>query len=298
MIISVSRRSDIPAFYSDWFLNRLNEDFVLVRNPMNPNLVSRINLDEEFVDCLVFWTKNPAPLLEKLDRLKNYHYYFLFTITSYGRDLEINLPPKEKVVDTFIKLSKKIGKEKVIWRYDPILLTDKIDFNYHYKYFAYLAGKLESYTDRCIISFLDMYNKCKRNLAGFNIRLPDNSEMREIAGNLYTIAGKYNIAVQTCAEAIDLSDSGIQPGKCIDDRLVNEITGKNLEIPKDKYQRKTCCCVESVDIGAYNTCSHLCLYCYANANREAVKQNAARHNSQSPLLFGKLTDRDKIVVRV
>jgi hypothetical protein len=142
-----------------------------------------------------------------------------------------------------------------------------------------------------------MYNKCKRNLAGFNIILPGESEMREIAGNLNSIAEKHHIAMETCAEAIDLSGVGIRPGKCVDDRLIKRITGKNFEIPRDKHQRKTCRCVESVDIGAYNTCLHHCLYCYANSNREAVIRSAARHDPQSPLLFGHPTAGDKIMER-
>lgn len=257
----------------------------MVGNPMNPNIVRQVNLEPRLVDCIVFWSKNPAPLLERLDRLKPYHYYFLFTITSYGADLEKNLPPKDMIIETFQKLSKRIGKERVIWRYDPILLTAKIDCDYHYKYFDYIASKLESFTERCIISFLDMYDKCKRNLAGFAVRMPGRQEMMEIAGKLNSIAQKRHIELQTCAESSDFLSVGIMPGKCIDDRLIAKITGENIEIPKDKYQRKTCCCVESVDIGAYDTCRHNCLYCYANSNREAVERNAAQHNRQSPFLL-------------
>lgn len=268
-----------------------------MRNPMNPRSVSRVTLSPASIDCIVFWTKNPAAMLDKLDRLHPYPYYFLFTITPYEKDLEKNLPPKEEVIDTFITLSKKIGKEKVIWRYDPILLTAGIDCDYHYRKFAYLARRLASHTERCIISFLDMYNKCKRNLAGFNIVLPNDSEMRDIAGNLNTIARKHHILMETCAEAIDLTGVGVGAGTCIDENLIARITGKSRDIPKDKYQRKTCRCVESVDIGAYNTCLHHCLYCYANSNREAVLQNAARHDSRSPLLFGQVGEDDKIVER-
>jgi hypothetical protein len=297
MIVSASRRTDIPAFYGDWLLDRLSEGYVSVRNPMNPKVVSRIELSSDSIDCIVFWTKNPAALMEKLDRLNHYPYYFLFTITSYGKYLEKNLPLKEKIIDTFIKLSQKIGKEKVVWRYDPILLTGDIDRYYHYRYFAYLAGRLESYTERCIISFLDMYDKCKRNLAGFNITLPNHNEMADIAGNLSVIAGQHNIVVETCAETIDLTGVGVKPGKCIDEDLIARITGKSLAVPRDKHQRKTCRCVESVDIGAYNSCLHHCLYCYANSNREAVMQNAAQHDSRSSLLYGQISAGDKVVER-
>ncbi len=297
MIISASRRTDIPAFYSDWFVKRLEEGYVLVRNPMNPNLVSKVNLGPNLVDCFVFWTKDPQAMMGKLERLQDYHYYFLFTITSYGKDLERNLAAKEKIIETFIGLSREIGRQRVIWRYDPILLTDRVDSRYHYQYFEYLANKLASHTGRCIISFLNMYSKCKRNLAGFKIRLPGNSEAIEIAGNLNSIARKYDMVMEACAEDIDFSGVGIKPGKCIDDSLINQITGKHLEIPKDKYQRTTCGCVESVDIGAYNTCAHHCLYCYANANQEIVNENRCRHRVASPLLVGDLTDQDKVVAR-
>ncbi len=259
----------------------------MVRNPMNPNMIRRVSLEPEYVDCIVFWSKNPAPLLEKLDRLKLYHYYFLFTITCCGHDLEKNLPAKDTIIETFKELSKKIGSARVIWRYDPILLTDKIDCRYHYKYFDYIAAQLESFTGRCIISFLDMYDKCKRNLAGFAVRLPDRREMLEIAGKLNSIAQKRHIELQTCAESHDFSAAGVLPGKCIDDRLIAKITGRNIDIPGDKYQRKTCRCVESVDIGAYDTCRHNCLYCYANSNRKAVERNAALHNPHSPFLLSR-----------
>jgi hypothetical protein len=288
MIISASRRTDIPAFYSQWFLNRLKEGFVLVRNPMNPQLVSKILLRPELIDCIVFWTKNPRNLMTKLDRLKDYHYYFLFTINSYGRDLERHLPPRDHVIDTFIELSRKIGKEKIVWRYDPILISAKIDEDFHFRNFDYIAGRLQSYTERCIISFIDMYRKCQRNLKGFSVRELNEEEMSRVARMLLPTAKRYGIEMVTCAEAVDFSGIGIRPGKCIDDERIARITGYELDVKKDKHQRKTCCCVESIDIGAYDTCPHSCLYCYANSSPENVKQNTALHNPESPLLLGEL----------
>jgi hypothetical protein len=297
MIISASRRTDIPAFYSQWLFNRLNQGFVMVRNPMNPQLVSKISLNPQLIDCIVFWTKNPGNMMNQLDQLKGYHYYFLFTITSYGPGLEKQVPPKDEVIETFIELSRKIGKERVTWRYDPILITDIIDEEYHYQHFDRIAGKLHNYTERCIISFLDMYKKCERNLKGFNIKELDPGEMVRLAGRLNQVAESYNIEMVTCAEEIDLSAPGINHGKCIDDRLISRITGDQLDVKKDKHQRKTCCCVESIDIGAYNTCSHICLYCYANSDARIVQKNMARHHWESPLLLGKLSPGDKIVER-
>ena len=150
MIISASRRTDIPTFYSRWFFNRLDAGFVLVRNPMNPNMVSKINLSPDLIDCIVFWTKNPAPMMKNLERLTPYSYYFLFTITPYDRDLELNIPNKDKIIDVFIKLSETIGKKRVIWRYDPIVVSETLDEEYHYKRFDYIANRLKSHTEKCI----------------------------------------------------------------------------------------------------------------------------------------------------
>lgn len=296
MIISASRRTDIPAFYSKWFLNRLKEGFVMVRNPMNPQLVSKILLRPELIDCIVFWTKNPRNMMKRLDQVKNYHYYFLFTITSYGHDLERHLPPKDEVIDTFIELSRKIGKERVVWRYDPILISAKIDEDFHYRNFSYIARRLQSYTERCIISFIDMYKKCERNLKGFSVRELNEEEMFRLASMLFPVAENYGMEMVTCAEKIDLSGIGILPGKCIDDELVSRICGYPLETKKDKHQRETCRCVESIDIGAYDTCPHICLYCYANSNPGNVKQNAALHNPESPLLLGGLPTNGSIKI--
>jgi hypothetical protein len=251
---------------------------------MNPQLVSKISLNPQLIDCIVFWTKNPENMMKHLDQLKDYHYYFLFTITSYGPELEKYLPTKDEVIETFIQLSRKIGKEKVIWRYDPVLITDTIDEEYHYHHFEYIAGKLHSYTERCIISFLDMYKKCERNLKGFNIKELDPEEMARLAGRLNQVAQRCNIEMATCAEEVDLSPQSISHGKCIDEQLISRITGSNLEVKKDKHQRKTCRCVESIDIGAYNTCCHMCLYCYANSDARVVQKNMTRHHYESPLL--------------
>jgi hypothetical protein len=297
MIISASRRTDIPAFYSQWFFNRLAQGFVLVRNPMNPHQVSKISLDPRLIDGIVFWTKNPREMMRHLDRLKNLPYYFLFTITSYGSELERHLPPKDEVINTFVRLSRRIGKERVIWRYDPIILTDEIDEEYHYRHFEAIAGKLGHYTEKCIISFLDLYKKCERNLEGFNIVQLEAEALVRLAGRLKQAASRHHIEMVTCAEEISLAAVGIDHGKCIDDELIHRISGFRLEVGKDKHQRKTCRCVESIDIGTYNTCPHICLYCYANFDARVVRRNVARHDPDSPLLLGKLSPQDRVVER-
>ena len=261
MILSVSRRTDIPAFYSNWFFNRIKQGFLLVRNPMNAHQVSRVVLNPEVIDCIVFWTKNPRPMLRRLEELKEYKYYFQFTLNSYDKSLEPNVPRKKYLINTFKELSEKIGKEKVIWRYDPIILTDIFTKEYHYKWFEYLAKELCNYTNKCVISFLDLYKKTERNLKGIKVIPLNKIDMEEIAAKISSIASKYNLIIETCSEKIELDKFGINHGKCIDDRLICKILGCNFNIDKDPNQRQICGCVKSIDIGAYNTCKHECLYC-------------------------------------
>jgi hypothetical protein len=294
MIISCSRRTDIPAFYSDWFFNRIREGYVLVRNPLNAHQVRRISLTHSDVDCIVFWTKDPAPMLDRLHFLQEYNYYFQFTLTPYGKDIEPHLPPKAEIVDTFIRLSDKIGKKRIIWRYDPILFSRNVNMEYHVEYLTKLAKCLSRHTEKCIISFIDMYRHLQNGMAHLSVRAPDKSEMRTLAEQLVQVAGTYGMKVETCAEKIDLSDLGIEHGKCIDDRLISDLTGRKLNIGKDKYQRELCGCIASVDIGEYNTCRHGCRYCYANVNRKKIEKNQSLHNDQTSLLIGSIDDQQKI----
>ena len=297
MILSVSRRTDIPAFYSDWFFNRIKEEFVLVKNPFNSKQVSKVELSPKVIDCIVFWTKNPKKMMRRLDEIKEYNYYFQFTLNSYDKTLETNVPEKKYLINTFIELSKRIGKDRVIWRYDPIILTDKFTKDYHYKWFEYLAKRLCPYTNKCVISFLDLYRKTERNLKEINILPIDKDGMFELAEKFSKIASKYNVTIETCSEEIDLSKFNINHGKCIDDRLISKIVGEKLSIDKDPNQREVCGCVKSIDIGAYNTCKHGCLYCYANFNRDTAEKNLLKHNKKSPMLIGELCGDEKITDR-
>ncbi len=297
MIISASRRTDIPAFYSEWFYNRVKDGFVYVRNPINKNLISKVSLLPEHVDCFVFWTKNPKPFIERLSELSKYKYYFQFTLNSYSKDLEPNVPKKEDIIETFIKLSQKIGKEKVIWRYDPILLSDKYTIDYHIKYFRTVAEKISPYTEKCVISFIDLYKKSERNLKGTTVREITENEIKILSSELKKITNEFNLSLETCAENIELSTLGIGHNRCIDNVLIERILNKKIKASKDKNQRNECGCIESIDIGAYNTCKHGCLYCYANYNPQMVTDNCNKHSSISPLLFGEIGEKDKIVVR-
>ncbi len=279
MIISASRRSDIPAFYGEWFMNRLRAGEVLVRNPMQQKQVSRIGLSPETVDGIVFWTKNPAPILPYLQEIDamGYRYYFLFTLTPYGNDLEPGLPEKSMVIETFRQLSGMIGPERTVWRYDPVILTPELTPEWHLKAFGRLAQKLSGYTERCILSFLDEYRKVKNRMRQIPCVNPDRAVMKMLAEQLSRTAAGHGIRLFTCSEDIDLSGSGIGHSRCIDRELVERIGGKPLRnMRKDHGQRKECGCMESRDIGVYDTCVHGCLYCYAvSAHQAAIR---ARHS--------------------
>lgn len=298
MILSASRRTDIPSYYSEWFYNRIKEGFVYVRNPMNPHQVSEIGLSPDVVDCIVFWTKNPLPMIERLDELKAYSYYFQFTLTGYGNDVEANLPDKKMaMIPAFQKLSEKIGKERVIWRYDPIFFSDQYTAEYHLETFREFAGALNGYTDKCVISFLDIYAKIRKNMEGLSYYELEESELKSFAKEISRIAEQNHICVGSCAEKIDLEDCGIVHNCCIDKELIEKLIGCELKAGKDKNQREECGCVESIDIGTYDTCRNGCAYCYANSGTKNVEMNAAKYDSVSPLLCGQVGPEDKITPR-
>ena len=298
MIISASRRTDIPTYYSDWFFNRIKEGFVYVRNPMNIHQISKISLSPAVVDGIVFWTKNPIPMMNRLDELENYMYYFQFTVTAYGNDVETNIPSKNDVIiPSFKKLSEKLGSNRVIWRYDPIMLTRKYTIEYHIKYFEKIAERLSGYTQKCIISFVDLYRNTQSHTKDLGIIPFKENDMIELAKKLSSIAKKYNIELETCSEKIDLEQFGISHGHCIDRILFEKLLNCKMNISKDKNQREECGCMASIDIGAYNTCKNGCKYCYANYSDKGVQNNFAAHNPLSPLLFGEINDDDKIIER-
>ncbi|GMO70552.1 MAG: DUF1848 domain-containing protein [Treponemataceae bacterium] len=298
MIISASRRTDIPSYYSEWFFNRLQEKFVLVRNPMNIHQVSEISLVPEVVDCIVFWSKNPRPMLDKLHLLTNYPFYFQFTLNPYTTDIETGLPRKREIIETFKALSGKIGAHRVIWRYDPILLNEMYTIDYHVENFGKIARALNGYTEKVTISFIDFYSKITRNIETLHIAQMNNDDKRSITRQLSGIAYENGFFMDTCAEDIDLSEYDIEHARCIDDRLIERIIGCKLKIEKDKTQRLICGCVASVDIGAYNSCSNGCLYCYANYSHDAVAKNRLNHNPLSPLLLSERAPSDVYKKRV
>ncbi|MBP3543190.1 MAG: DUF1848 domain-containing protein [Lachnospiraceae bacterium] len=298
MILSVSRRTDIPNYYSEWFYNRIKEGFVYVRNPMNPYQVSRIELSPEIVDCIVFWTKNPEPMMERLDELVPYPYYFQFTLTGYGTDIEQNVPHKrEKMIPIFKRLSEKIGSRRIVWRYDPILFTPIYTQEYHLKAFDEIAGALNGYTEKVVISFVDSYAKIRKSMDALGVYDINEAERTAFAKRLSEIAAENGMDIASCAEEIDLEACGIRHNSCIDKNLIEDIIGCKLNVMKDKNQRQICGCVESVDIGTYNTCRNRCCYCYANYSMESVRKNSESYDAASPILCGTISEADRITER-
>jgi Domain of unknown function (DUF1848). len=296
MIISASRRSDIPAFYLDWFLGRLREGYVLSRNPMNPRQVSRINLEADAVDCIVFWSKNPAPLLERLEAFAPIPYYVQFTINPYGPELEGNLPDKETLVGTFRRLADALGPERVVWRYSPVIIHEKYGEAFHLDFFARLAEKLRGFTMKCNLGFLDIYAKIKKNMARLGIVDTPEEVKTRMAAEMSRIAAGEGMALGACGN-IDLDAANIPPARCIDAALIERLIGRPLRAKKDPGQRNDCYCTLSADVGSYNTCPHECRYCYANYSPDTARKRLARHDTASPMLCDALRPDDVVTDR-
>jgi len=287
MILSASRRTDIPAYYSDWFLNRISEGFVSVRNPRNFNQVRHIELTPDTVDGIVFWTKNPAPMINRLGELQDYMYYFQFTITPYGKDVEPNVPQKTTdILSSFKRLSEIVGADRIIWRYDPILFNAKYTADYHIQAFEKIAHALHNYTRKVTISFIDTgYKAVKNNISKLNLTEFSAAMKTTFAAALASMAHSYGLSIDACAQEIDLQKYGISRANCIDSQLFEKLFGRILDIQKDKNQRAGCGCASSIDIGMYNTCMNGCIYCYANYIQKAVIGNYKKHNPQSSYLI-------------
>ena len=283
MIISASRRTDIPALYPQWFLNRLKAGEVLVPNPYNRKKVSRISLSPDTVDCIAFWTKNPEPILPFLKEIDEmgYQYYFQMTITDYDSDMETELPSIAESMATFLLVSEMLGKERMDWRFDPIILNEKYTVPYHLEKFEMMCEWMHKATTRCIIRFVDT-NKDSPFLE------LEQEDMIELAEGLSKIARNYQLPIYTCSEKIDLSRYGIQHGACIDKEKIHKLIGYKVDLKKDPGQRRECGCAESIDIGMYDTCIHGCKYCYATGSLESAKKKYGQHDPGSLLLTGNL----------
>ncbi len=273
MIISASRRTDIPALYAPWFMERIRAGYCLVPNPYNRKQVSRVSLAPDDVEVIVFWTRDPRPLLPHLPELdeRGYRYYFQFTLTGYPARLEPGLPQPERLLDAFLSLSRQVGPDRVLWRYDPILLCDLTDAAFHLQHFRQLSAALSGATRRVTISLFDPYPQALRRLRQAGVELAQaegiDAALADLLRALAATAGERGMEIVSCAEPHDLSPYGIRPGKCIDDAYIARVFGLAVTSAKDRYQRPACGCVASKDIGMYGTCTHGCLYCYANAGR-------------------------------
>lgn len=294
MIVSVSRRTDVPALYGQWFVNRLKEGFVYQVNPFNRKQVHRIPLSKDAVDAFVFWTKNPAPFMKHLPHLKGIPFYFHFTLTPYDETVEPAFKDKTKLLESFRHLSESIGKERVIWRYDPVIVSERFKEAWHETHFRAFASALEGYTERVVVSFVDFYKKARRPLEAIGAFDPDKARKKAIIRKLHSIAKEKGMTLELCSEALDMKDDGVHPTRCVDPHLIERIGGTVLNIPKDPNQRKECGCVVSKDIGAYDTCTLGCKYCYAVRSGEKSRQNRMNHDPDSPLLNGHLKGDETI----
>jgi DNA repair photolyase len=306
VIVSASRSTDIPAFYAEWLIKSLERGYVKWKNPFNgvPQYISFAA-----TRVIVFWSKNPQPLLQYLPEIdaRRINYYVQFTLNDYTAEgLEPNVPPLSQRVATFKALSEQLGKQRVIWRFDPLILTDTLTVERLTDRIASVAALIRPYTERLVISFADIqvYKKVRNNLAREHVNYREFTPelMLEVAQRLQVMNRDWGLKIATCAEDIDLEPYGIEHNRCIDDRLMIEVFGQDRKLMeflgcetdlfaepsrpylKDKGQRKACGCIVSKDIGMYDTCHHLCAYCYANTSRKAVEHNLRRHNPASDAL--------------
>lgn len=295
MIISASRRTDIPAFYTPWFIRRVRAGYCTVPNPFNRNQVSYVSLKPEDVDVIVFWTRNPAPLIPYLDELdaRGLRYYFQYTVLDNPRALDPKSPPLPAALKTFRRLAERIGPQKVIWRYDPIVFTPHTEAEFHRDAFARIAAALRGFTQRVVISVMDRYPKAEKRLAtleahGFplNEALTQTPAFEALMRDLVAIATENGMEIVSCAEDLDLTPYGVRPGKCVDDDYIRRVFGLEVTHKKDPHQREACGCVVSKDIGAYDTCLFGCQYCYATRSFDRARQQHAAHNPESPSLIG------------
>ena len=293
MIISASRRTDIPAFYAEWFLNRIREGYCTVPNPFNRHQVSVVSLKPEDVDVIVFWTRNPRPLLPYLGELdtRGFHYYFQYTLMNNPALIDQKSPALAISLAILKELSNMVGPEKVIWRYDPIVLSNITDLEFHRQNYRLIAQALKGCTRRSVISIVDVYKKAGKRIDemskhGIELKTPDMEMIADIIPSLCAIAHANGMEVHSCAEDIDLQPYGVRPGKCVDDEYIRKVFDIDVVHKKDPAQREACGCVISRDIGMYDSCLFGCQYCYATSSFALAKANFEKHDPRSPSLIG------------
>ncbi len=294
MTVSASRRTDIPALYGEWFMRRIRAGFALARNPFRPSAIRRVDLDPEGVESIVFWTKDPSLFLPRLGELgeRGFRFWFQYTLTPYGPALEPGLPEVERRIGTFLELSSRIGAVRTVWRYDPVLLSDRFDQAFHEDAFGRISSALAGAADTCVLSFLDPYRRLRARLSRAGVRVPDPGGILSLAATFARSAAVAGMRLATCCESADLSAFGVLPGACIDPGRTALVSGRApagapTGAPgRDRGQRPGCMCSPSVDIGAYDTCTHGCVYCYATGSTAGAAANRSRHDPDSPLLVG------------
>jgi hypothetical protein len=294
MIINTGARTDTAQWYAPWLQRRFQEGFALVRNPLFPHKVTRYELDPAVVDCVVFCSKNYAPLLPALPGIcARFRTHFHYTITAYGRDIEPLVPSIDDSVQTLMDLERLVGAQRICWRYDPVLLTERYTVARHLDTFDYLCGRLAGHVDRCIFSFVEMYQKLERNFPELR---PISQEDRDaLARGLGSIAAQHGIPIQTCGNNGDWSRYGIGASACMTLQMLGDANGVTFRKLKHKGQRKGCGCFQARDIGAYDSCPNGCRYCYANRDPERALQNwREAHDPESPLLLGHLEPGDEV----
>lgn len=290
MILNVSGRTDIVAFYSQWFMNRYNEGYIDVRNPFYQKMVSRINFND--VDLILFCTKNPKPILKYLDKIKK-PILFHVTLTPYKKDIEPNVMDKKELIEAIKELSKIIGIDNLTIRYDPVFISDKYNINYHIKAFDKMCRLLDGYVNKILISFPDEYKNVKKNYSELKYRKLEEQDYKAIGENFSRSAKIHGMIVHTCSEDRNLIEYGFIKGECLSHELAYKLTGKTYKNWSAR-KNKNCHCVEMVDIGVYNSCKHFCKYCYANYDETLVEANYQKHNPNSSLLVGDL-EKDDII---
>lgn len=286
MLLNTGNRTDIPAYFSEWFFNRLKAGYVCARSPYNPNRITKFRLSPDVMDCIVFCTKNPAPMLPRLNELRGFRQFWFVTITPYGAEIEPNVPPKTEVLESFRQLANRVGAAKTAWRYDPVFINKRYTLAYHLETFARMAKQLSGHTTQCIISFIDLYEKTKRNFPQARTVTPQ--ERLKFGKEVVRICGQYGMELKTCCEGTELAAIGADCQGCLTQNVLERALGLRLALPKKQPARDGCTCLLENDIGAYNTCPHGCIYCYANYDRKTVIANLKLHNPLSPLLIGEI----------
>lgn len=293
MILNTGGRTDTVQYYSQWLLNRFKAGFVYSRNPLYPDKITRYDLAPDKVDCVVFCSKNYGPILGRLPEITDrYNTYFFYTITAYGKDIEPGVPAIDESIETLLKLEKIVGKHRIAWRYDPVLLTEKYTVNRHLKTFDRMADRLAEHIDRCIFSFVEIYKKVAMNMP--ELKPLTGGEKLALAKGLGEIAAKYNIHLQTCAAEGDYRQFNIHPSGCMTLEALGRANGVRFRELKHRGMRQHCQCIETRDIGAYDTCPNGCRYCYANSTPQKARENFALHDPQAPILFGEIKETDVI----